>query len=74
LPDTKNKQAYKMGTRINNAIRDNTPGPGNYDPNVNVVKDSTRQVKISQAANKSVLNHSKSTYEMPGPGSYYDGG
>jgi hypothetical protein len=47
IPDTKNKQAYKIGTRINNAMRDNTPGPGNYDPNVNVVKDSTRMVKIS---------------------------
>lgn len=73
VPDTKSKKSFKIGQRINTSFKNNTPGPGNYDPNVNVVKDSIRNVKISNSQNKSTLYHSRSTIEIPGPGSYYNG-
>jgi hypothetical protein len=48
IPDTKSSQAFKMGQRMAQAIKNNNPGPGMYDPNPSVVKDKTRSVKISQ--------------------------
>jgi len=57
-----------MGQRIQQAVKDNAPGPGNYDPNVNAVKDSIRNVKIANGTDRSQLNHSKSTNFIPGPG------
>ncbi len=47
IPDTRSSQAFKMGQRMAHAIKNNNPGPGMYDPNPNVIKDSTRTVKLS---------------------------
>ena len=57
----KNTKSFKIGQRINGGAKNFAPGPGNYDPNPNVIKDSVRNVKISNAQNKSSLSHSKST-------------
>lgn len=46
------------------------PGPGNYDVNTNLVKESARAYKMSNSKKESSLAQSKSV-AMIGPGSYY---
>jgi hypothetical protein len=71
--DMKNQnssKSFKIGQKLQNAIKSQVPGPGNYDPNPNVVKDSVRTAKINKNMNKSVMAHSQST-NLIGPGAYY---
>jgi hypothetical protein len=68
IPETKNIRTFKIGERINTINKILTPGPGNYDPNPNIVKDSTRNVKIVSANKSQLLSQSKSAMALPGPG------
>lgn len=70
IPDTRKSKAFKMGLKLSMMLRETTPGPGNYDPNINVIKDSTRNVKLAKASAQSSMIHSKSTKLIPGPGQY----
>jgi hypothetical protein len=70
LKDQKSAKSFKIGMRLNNAIKSQIPGPGNYDPNLNLVKESVRVAKINKALNQSAMQHSKST-NLIGPGTYY---
>lgn len=61
-------KGFKIGQKLNNAIKNQIPGPGNYDPNTNFIKESVKNVKINKSLNQSALGHSKSTNLIPGPG------
>ena len=47
LPNQKSARSFQIGEKINSTLKNYTPGPGNYDPNPNYIKDNTRNVKIS---------------------------
>jgi hypothetical protein len=63
--------SYTMGKKSDYKRKDNTPGPGNYNPNKDFVKDKIRDVKISSTNIERGLASSKSNANMIGPGSYY---
>lgn len=49
-------------------IRNDVPGPGNYEPNVHIVKDRVIAHKISQSQRMDIVT--KEMLYQPGPGEY----
>jgi hypothetical protein len=58
-----------MGVKYHTPVKSDVPGPGNYNPNHDKIKDSMRSVKIVKDLSKPNLKSSKSTNNI-GPGSY----
>jgi hypothetical protein len=48
--------------------KNSNPGPGNYDPNSNHIKDKVISHKLSSSKRQDLV--CKTAREMPGPGNY----
>lgn len=64
----KDVPSYTMGKKQNNSMMIKTPGPGAYDPNAHVVKESTRNVTMKSSKRPDIAP--KTARELPGPGTY----
>lgn len=48
IKNLKSARAAKIGERISSKVKNDVPGPGNYEPNHNYGKSSVRGVKMSK--------------------------
>ena len=54
------------------SIKTDAPGPGNYEPRPEIIKDRIKSAKISQGGKRG-LQGNKSCIDLPGPGMYDSG-
>jgi len=62
--------SYTIGGKGKNGSKNNIPGPGNYQPNHTVIKDSVRSFKMGSSKKERGAFSSKSYSCLPGPGNY----
>jgi hypothetical protein len=60
--------AFKMGGKAKETNRNDSPGPGNYDPNDNLVRYASPQHGISKTSRSDLVSADKKS--LPGPGVY----
>lgn len=61
-------KSYSFRPKPKDQPANKVPGPGAYEANPNIIKDSIRNVKMSNSQRPDVVN--KSAKELPGPGNY----